>query len=93
MLIPSVSAFPPDSQRDFAPRPGSAYVTDEIWRKAGKNTVKFEIIDAWMQIYSIKFDTKVLIMYFPQAMIKITGRRKTDDMNVMNRAAVQNKPS
>lgn len=28
--------FPSDSQREFAPRPGSAYVTDEIWRKAGK---------------------------------------------------------
>lgn len=29
--------FPADSQRDFGQRPGSAYVTDEIWRKAGKD--------------------------------------------------------
>lgn len=43
MLIASVSASPADSQRDFAPRPGSAYVTDEIWRKAGKNTNKISI--------------------------------------------------
>lgn len=34
---------PADSQRDIAQRPGSAYVTDEIWRKAGKETVARDI--------------------------------------------------
>ncbi|KAM9408999.1 protein CBFA2T2 isoform 1-T2 [Pholidichthys leucotaenia] len=37
-----------DSQRDFAPRPGSAYVTDEIWRKAAEeavNEVKRQAMD------------------------------------------------
>ncbi|XP_062271532.1 protein CBFA2T2 [Scomber scombrus] len=36
-----------DSQRDFAPRPGSAYVTDEIWRKAEEavNEVKRQAMD------------------------------------------------
>ncbi|KAF3856589.1 hypothetical protein F7725_017312 [Dissostichus mawsoni] len=35
------------SQRDFAPRPGSAYVTDEIWRKAEEavNEVKRQAMD------------------------------------------------
>lgn len=36
VFISSLFVFPSDSQREFAPRPGSAYVTDEIWRKAGK---------------------------------------------------------
>lgn len=36
-----------DSQRDFAPRQGSAYVTDEIWRKAEEavNEVKRQAMD------------------------------------------------
>uniref|UniRef100_A0A1A8FDK5 Core-binding factor, runt domain, alpha subunit 2, translocated to, 2 n=1 Tax=Nothobranchius korthausae TaxID=1143690 RepID=A0A1A8FDK5_9TELE len=36
-----------ESQRDFAPRPGSAYVTDEIWRKAEEavNEVKRQAMD------------------------------------------------
>uniref|UniRef100_A0A096LZH3 CBFA2/RUNX1 partner transcriptional co-repressor 2 n=1 Tax=Poecilia formosa TaxID=48698 RepID=A0A096LZH3_POEFO len=36
-----------DSQRDFGPRPGSAYVTDEIWRKAEEavNEVKRQAMD------------------------------------------------
>ncbi|XP_072237880.1 protein CBFA2T2 isoform X1 [Leuresthes tenuis] len=36
-----------DSQRDFIPRPGSAYVTDEIWRKAEEavNEVKRQAMD------------------------------------------------
>uniref|UniRef100_A0A674MNP3 CBFA2/RUNX1 partner transcriptional co-repressor 2 n=1 Tax=Takifugu rubripes TaxID=31033 RepID=A0A674MNP3_TAKRU len=36
-----------DSQRDFAQRPGSAYVTDEIWRKAEEavNEVKRQAMD------------------------------------------------
>uniref|UniRef100_A0A3Q3LEN7 CBFA2/RUNX1 partner transcriptional co-repressor 2 n=1 Tax=Mastacembelus armatus TaxID=205130 RepID=A0A3Q3LEN7_9TELE len=36
-----------DSQRDFAPRPGSAYVKDEIWRKAEEavNEVKRQAMD------------------------------------------------
>lgn len=33
---------PADSQRDFAQRPGSAYVSDEIWRKAGKEATARE---------------------------------------------------
>uniref|UniRef100_A0AAX7TNF0 CBFA2/RUNX1 partner transcriptional co-repressor 2 n=1 Tax=Astatotilapia calliptera TaxID=8154 RepID=A0AAX7TNF0_ASTCA len=35
------------SQRDFAPRPGSAYVTDEIWRKAEEavNEVKRQAME------------------------------------------------
>ncbi|XP_057702831.1 protein CBFA2T2-like [Corythoichthys intestinalis] len=36
-----------ECQRDFAPRPGSAYVTDEIWRKAEEavNEVKRQAMD------------------------------------------------
>ncbi|MEQ2226361.1 Protein cbfa2t2 [Ilyodon furcidens] len=36
-----------DSQRDFGPRPASAYVTDEIWRKAEEavNEVKRQAMD------------------------------------------------
>ncbi|XP_077386743.1 protein CBFA2T2 isoform X2 [Festucalex cinctus] len=36
-----------ESQRDFPPRPGSAYVTDEIWRKAEEavNEVKRQAMD------------------------------------------------
>uniref|UniRef100_A0A669F6X8 CBFA2/RUNX1 partner transcriptional co-repressor 2 n=1 Tax=Oreochromis niloticus TaxID=8128 RepID=A0A669F6X8_ORENI len=47
VLIASVSVSPADSQRDFAPRPGSAYVTDEIWRKAEEavNEVKRQAME------------------------------------------------
>ncbi|XP_062315935.1 protein CBFA2T2 [Osmerus eperlanus] len=37
----------PDSQREFAPRPGSGYVPDEIWKKAEEavNEVKRQAMD------------------------------------------------
>lgn len=42
---------PTDTQRDFPQRPGSAYVTDEIWRKAGElefHTIKSKTPLGWL---------------------------------------------
>uniref|UniRef100_A0A4W5MBH3 CBFA2/RUNX1 partner transcriptional co-repressor 2 n=1 Tax=Hucho hucho TaxID=62062 RepID=A0A4W5MBH3_9TELE len=43
----TAEGLPNESQRDFAPRPGSGYVPDEIWRKAEEavNEVKRQAMD------------------------------------------------